>query len=157
MVEELFQKRVLPRADFDKSVAHIEVAQADLASAQAGVRHATIDLGYTEIRAPFTGRVGRRLVDEGNLVGAGESTLLTTIERSLNRIFEARRSRSIGRRLLLYWSVVTLGPLLLAGAAYAGGQAAEAVKDVAVISLLLGAVGWAGPVLTGLVLLAALY
>jgi RND family efflux transporter MFP subunit len=79
---ELFQKRVMPRADFDKSVAQLEVAQADLASAEAGVRYATIDLGYTEIRAPFTGRVGRRLVDEGNLVGAGESTLLTTIEQT---------------------------------------------------------------------------
>ena len=79
---ELFQKRVMPRADFDRSVAQRDVAKADLAAAEAGVRQAKIDLGYTEIRAPFSGRVGRRLVDLDNLVGAGENTLLTTIEQT---------------------------------------------------------------------------
>lgn len=79
---ELFRKRVMPRADFDRSVAQRDVAKADLAAAEAGVRQAKIDLGYTEIRAPFSGRAGRRLVDLDNLVGAGENTLLTTIEQT---------------------------------------------------------------------------
>ena len=79
---ELFKKRVMPQADFDVSLAALAGAQADLAASEADIRQAKIDVGYTEIRAPFSGRVGRRLVDMGNLVGAGEATLLTTIEQT---------------------------------------------------------------------------
>lgn len=84
-------------------------------------------------------------------------TLLTTIERSLNRVFDAPRSRSLGRRLLLYWSAVTLGPIALATAIYLGGKLAEAFASAPGVSWLFGAAGWAGPVLIGILLLAALY
>ena len=63
-------------------MAHRDAARADLAAAEADIRQAEIDLSYTEIRAPFRGRVGRRLVDMDNLVGAGDATLLTTIEQT---------------------------------------------------------------------------
>lgn len=53
-------------------------AQADLAAAQAAVDAARIDLSFTEIRAPIDGRIGRKLVTEGNLVRAND-TVLTTI------------------------------------------------------------------------------
>ena len=43
------------------------------------MRKAKLDLSYTEIRAPITGRIGRRLVDPGNLVQS-EQTLLARIE-----------------------------------------------------------------------------
>ncbi len=79
---ELYRKKVTPRADYDISVAARDAARADLAASEADIRQTKIDLGYTEIRAPFSGRVGRRLVDMGNLVGAGEATLLTTIEQT---------------------------------------------------------------------------
>ena len=84
-------------------------------------------------------------------------TLLTTVERSLNRIFEATRPRSLGRRVLVYWSALTLGPLALVTVTFAANKAAEAVSDIAVLSWLLGAVMWAAPVLLGIGLLAALY
>jgi len=84
-------------------------------------------------------------------------TLLTTIERSLNRIFGAVRTRPLWRRLLLYWSVVTLGPVLLAPAAYLGGKLTSAFGSVPGAAWLLAAVGWAGPVLVGVFLLAGLY
>ena len=61
-------------------------------------------------------------------------TLLTTIERSLNRIFGAQRARSLARRLLLYWSVITLGPLLWIAASYLGGQLRDAFSNVAGVS-----------------------
>jgi len=83
--------------------------------------------------------------------------LLTTIERSLNRIFGAGRSRSLGRRVLLYWSVVTLGPVLLVTARYLGGQLISASQRVPGLPWLLAGLGWAGPVVVGIVLLAALY
>ena len=84
-------------------------------------------------------------------------TLLTTIERSLNRIFGAQRARALARRLLLYWSVITLGPLLWIAASYAGGQLRDAVGTVTGVSWLLGAVGWASPIVVGVLVVAAVY
>lgn len=63
------------------SQAAIATAKAGIATAEASVSSARIDLDFTKIRAPITGRIGQRLVNEGNLVqgGAAGSTLLTTI------------------------------------------------------------------------------
>jgi RND family efflux transporter MFP subunit len=52
--------------------------QAQHNGAQAALRQASLNLEFTEIRAPISGRIGRRLVSPGNLVQA-DSTLLTTI------------------------------------------------------------------------------
>lgn len=56
----------------------LETTRADLLGAQAAVRTARLNLGFTEIRAPLAGRIGRKLISEGNLVSA-DQTLLTTI------------------------------------------------------------------------------
>jgi membrane fusion protein, multidrug efflux system len=53
-------------------------AKADLDRANAAVREARLNYEFTEIRAPISGRIGRKLVSEGNLVNAN-TTLLTTI------------------------------------------------------------------------------
>ena len=85
-------------------------------------------------------------------------TLLTTMERSLNRIFQAPRSRSLGRRILLYWSVITLGPVLVAAGVYVGNGISEASKkNIPGLSWLMEATGWAGPILVGILVLAAVY
>jgi RND family efflux transporter MFP subunit len=55
-----------------------EGAKADVMGAQAAARTARLNLGFTEIRAPISGRISRKFVSEGNLVGA-DMTLLTTI------------------------------------------------------------------------------
>jgi len=83
--------------------------------------------------------------------------MLVTIERSLNRIFGAPRSRSMARRLALYWSVLTLGPLLLSATVYSADFAAEAMKGLPVLSWLVAAAGWVAPVIVGVALLGALY
>jgi membrane fusion protein (multidrug efflux system) len=49
--------------------------------AKAKVEKAGLDLSYTKVTAPITGRVSRNFVDLGNLVGEGEPTLLTTVTR----------------------------------------------------------------------------
>ena len=57
-------------------------AAASLLGAQAQVEIAKLNLSYTQVRAPFDGRVGRHLVDPGNVVGAaGQRTSLVDIER----------------------------------------------------------------------------
>jgi RND family efflux transporter MFP subunit len=57
-------------------------AEAQVASSQAAVRQAELDLQFTELRAPVTGRIGDRRVAPGNLVtggASGNTTLLATI------------------------------------------------------------------------------
>jgi RND family efflux transporter MFP subunit len=55
-------------------------AQANLNASRAEIEAAQLNLGYSDIRAPVTGRVGRKLVTEGNLIASGSAgTLLTTI------------------------------------------------------------------------------
>lgn len=56
------------------------VAQAGVLEARAALTQAQLNLSFTEIRAPISGKIGRRLVDIGNLVVAN-TTVLATIER----------------------------------------------------------------------------
>lgn len=76
---ELFQRKVVTQQDLDVQKANLASAQADVAAAQAQVRQAELNLQYTEIHAPITGRIGRHLVDKGNLIQA-EQTQLAVIE-----------------------------------------------------------------------------
>ncbi|MCH7798154.1 MAG: efflux RND transporter periplasmic adaptor subunit [Planctomycetes bacterium] len=55
------------------------LAEAALKSARAADEKARLELGYTDVKSPIAGRLSRNLVDVGNLVGAGEKTLLTTV------------------------------------------------------------------------------
>lgn len=61
--------------------ASVEVAKAAVEAAEAALESARINLDYTEVRAPISGRVSDRFVTEGNLISGGtaDSTLLTTI------------------------------------------------------------------------------
>ena len=83
--------------------------------------------------------------------------LVGTIERCLNRIFGVPRRRGLARRVLLYWAVVTLGPLLLAGAGYAGQALSDLSTATPVLSWLLAGIGWAGPIIVGVLVVGALY
>jgi membrane protein len=63
----------------------------------------------------FTERAGR--LTALGVVGLALTgvLLMMTIDEALNRIFRVRRRRPIGQRLLTYWAVITLGPLLIGG------------------------------------------
>jgi RND family efflux transporter MFP subunit len=63
------------------STANVEKWRSTRDQAQAQVELAKINLGYTRVTAPFAGRIGRRQVDPGNLVGAGGATKLATLEQ----------------------------------------------------------------------------
>lgn len=61
-------------------------SQADVDKASANARNAAITYSYTHVQAPFDGRMGRHLIDIGNLVGNGAATKLATIEQ-INPIY----------------------------------------------------------------------
>lgn len=69
------------KAGLGLAEASIETAKAAIKSAEAGVETAALNLSYTQIHAPVSGRISREYVTEGNLVSGGTatSTLLTTI------------------------------------------------------------------------------
>lgn len=75
----LVAKDLAPRATLDQYVAKANELRARIKSDQAVIREAKLNLSYTDVLAPESGRVGRKQVDVGNIVGYAEKTLLTTI------------------------------------------------------------------------------
>ncbi|TWG79876.1 membrane fusion protein (multidrug efflux system) [Cupriavidus gilardii J11] len=69
------------KQEYDEAVAAAGQANAEIASAKAAVTTAQINLGYTTVTAPISGRAGRALVTEGALVGNGEATRLALVEQ----------------------------------------------------------------------------
>jgi RND family efflux transporter MFP subunit len=71
------------QSDVDRLRARVSATQAALAAADARVQSRALDVAFTQVRAPITGRISDRRIDAGNLVQgggtAGEATLLTTI------------------------------------------------------------------------------
>lgn len=78
-IERLFRDGNAAEYEWVKAQSGWDAAQAAVSAAEAAVAEARLNLGYTQIHAPIGGRISRTLVDAGNLVGAGENTLLTTI------------------------------------------------------------------------------
>ncbi|MCW6528900.1 efflux RND transporter periplasmic adaptor subunit [Sphingomonas sp. MMSM20] len=69
------------KSDIDRLTARVRAAKAALAAAQARVHSRALDVEFTQVRAPITGRISDRKVDPGNIVSAadGGGTLLTSI------------------------------------------------------------------------------
>lgn len=77
---ELFDKKVVSRSVLDERLGGRDASSAAVTAAQADVRAAALDLSYTTVAAPIAGRIGRALVDVGNLVGeSGQDTVLAEI------------------------------------------------------------------------------
>jgi membrane fusion protein (multidrug efflux system) len=67
------------RQDLDNAEGTLEQNEADVASARAAIKTAEINLAYTKVLSPITGRTGRSAVTEGALVTADQATSLVTI------------------------------------------------------------------------------
>jgi multidrug efflux system membrane fusion protein len=76
--ETLIGERAISQGELDQSRMEAQQAEADVLAARANHARARLDLGFTQIRAPFKGRAGEALVKPGNLVTPNE-TLLTTV------------------------------------------------------------------------------
>ncbi len=77
--EQLYKQRAVSRDEYDTKFTNQRELAANVESAKAAVETAERDLGYTKITAPITGRIGKALVNVGNLVGKGDNTLLAEI------------------------------------------------------------------------------
>ncbi|MEN4052992.1 MULTISPECIES: efflux RND transporter periplasmic adaptor subunit [Sulfurimonas] len=77
----LVKEGLAPRATLEQYQAKLASLKAAIEGDKAKIKEAKIQLDYTIIRSPISGRVSARMIDVGNLVGQGESTLLTTIMR----------------------------------------------------------------------------
>lgn len=64
----LVEKKAISREDADRRIASANVASARVAAARAAVERARLNLSFTEVRSPISGRIGRAEVTRGNLV-----------------------------------------------------------------------------------------
>ncbi|WP_394751691.1 efflux RND transporter periplasmic adaptor subunit [Crenothrix sp.] len=78
---DLVRQHAAAQTDVDNWRYQRDNAKAAQAAAKANRDLAKLDLDYTQVVAPFDGRIDRRLKDPGNLVGAGEFTLLAEINQ----------------------------------------------------------------------------
>jgi membrane fusion protein, multidrug efflux system len=75
----LAEAHAVSRQDYDNAVATLQQDEADVASGEAAVRTAEINLAYTRVYSPINGRTGRSSVTEGALVTANQTTSLVTV------------------------------------------------------------------------------
>lgn len=86
--ERLLAENAIARRDFDEKQNAAREAGANLQAAKAALKVAQLNLEYTRITAPISGRVSRAEVTVGNLVAAGNGPALTTLV-SADRIYAA--------------------------------------------------------------------
>jgi membrane fusion protein (multidrug efflux system) len=75
----LVQAHAVSRQDYDNASATLQQDAADIAATEAAVRTARIDLAYTKVYSPISGRTGRSSVTEGALVTANQALSLVTV------------------------------------------------------------------------------
>ena len=85
--ERLWQEQAIAQRELDERVNNKRQAEADLRAAQAALQIARLNLGYTQVRAPVAGRVGKLEVTVGNLVAAGPSAPVLTTLVSVDPIY----------------------------------------------------------------------
>lgn len=78
---DLLQQKATSQENVDNWRNQRDSAQANLKNAEAARDLARLNLGYTEVTAPFDGRIDRKLVDPGNLVGATGNTVLAELNQ----------------------------------------------------------------------------
>ncbi len=80
-LKELVTIKAVGQQDFDEATATLAKAEASVLSARAAVQSARINLSYTPLKAPISGRTGKSSVTPGALVTAYQQTALVTIQQ----------------------------------------------------------------------------
>ncbi len=137
--QQLVGNGFTPQRDVDQRVNEVRAAEANLRAMQAALDTARLNLGYTEVRAPIAGRVGRIEVTAGNLVPAGPTAPVLTTLVSVNPIYASFEAdeQSLARALAS-----------LPGASQPGGDAtrggADITDEIAGIPVQMGTLASAG-------------
>lgn len=79
--KELVAAKAISRQEFDEADSAFKKAEADVDAAKAEMEKARINLEYTGIKAPISGRIGKSSVTTGALVTANQATALATIQK----------------------------------------------------------------------------
>jgi membrane fusion protein (multidrug efflux system) len=80
-LRDLVKINAVSQQDYDDAAAAFKLAKAEVEAARAALETARINLDYTAVKAPISGRIGRSEVTTGALVTAGQATALTTIQK----------------------------------------------------------------------------
>lgn len=79
--KNLLAEKAVSQQEYDDALASYQQAEADVAVSRAAVQTAEIDLRYTQVKAPISGRIGVSSVTEGALVSANQTGVLATIHQ----------------------------------------------------------------------------
>ena len=79
---ELVKTNATPKQTLDQRVAEQGVAAASVSAAQADLRQSLISLGYTDIKSPIAGRVGRATISRGDVVGPDFGVLTVVVRQN---------------------------------------------------------------------------
>lgn len=93
--EQLLKEGVVAKQQYDQMIASADAAEATVAADRAAVEFAKVQLQYTRIYAPISGRTGNVMVDQGNIVKANDVPLVT-----INQISPIHVSFSIPQQQL---------------------------------------------------------
>jgi multidrug efflux system membrane fusion protein len=85
--ERLWQERAIAQREYDERDHARRAAEAALRAARANLQTARLSLGYTKVKAPVSGRVGKLEITVGNLVSAGPNAPVLTTLVSVNPIY----------------------------------------------------------------------
>ena len=92
--QDLVKIKAVSQQDNDDAQAALKQAEADVAATMAAVETARINLAYTKITAPISGRIGRSTVTDGALVTANQTVALATIQQLNSMYVDVTQSSS---------------------------------------------------------------
>ena len=79
--QKLLGTKYISQQDYDSALADAQQANASVVAAKAAVETARINLAYTKVTSPISGRIGKSSVTEGALVQNGQATALATVQQ----------------------------------------------------------------------------
>ena len=85
--QRLWDDRAIAQRELDERTNNLREAEANLRAAEAALQSARLNLGYTQVRAPIAGRIGRIEINAGNLVAAGPGAPVLTTLVSVSPIY----------------------------------------------------------------------
>jgi len=117
--KDLVKIKAVSQQDYDNAYASFKQAEAEVASAKAAVETARINLAYSKVTAPISGRIGKSTVTDGALVTANQPTALATIQNLGSMYVDITQSSA---------ELLRLQQTMASGLMKRGGSASAKVK-----------------------------